>query len=162
MLNQLSELSSSVQQQEAKALEYKQLQEAAIKEKELVEASLKLLQEALMDGSKVQQEKEQQSKLQAERSRKKEIELQRKLERQAAEKSNAEQRYSTLADLLQAQLEAKTTQHIQALSEIRDLSNEFEQEKEQYLDTIRDSEKELKLYKQVFMCCIYNYILDCK
>jgi len=130
--------------------------EAALAENVAIEAQLKAMQEKLLVGGQVldkaaeQEEELRKAKVELEGRRQQEATLARELE-----EANImmEEQYASMAEELEAKTRKlkKVWHKLQgAQTEIRDLSEEFQKEREDMLDTIRELNKGLKL-KQLLL-----------
>ena len=143
-------------EQAKKAQEMKKMHEQHEQEKIILEQHLKLLQDALLDGGKKVESvnaekelKEREVQLIIERQKKKELALRKEIDKQQAVASSVEKKYTSLTEQLQNQLADMTLKWQQATVEIKDLTKEFEDDREGYLSTIRDLEREKSLHKQI-------------
>jgi hypothetical protein len=141
---------------EAQLSEQQVKHEKAVAEKSNLESQLQAMQEKLLMGGQVldkaarQEEELRKAQVELEERRRQEASLARELE-----EANVmiEEQYASMAEELEAKTRKlkKVWNKLQsAQSEIRDLSEEFQKEREDMLDTIRELNKTLKL-KQLLL-----------
>jgi len=115
---------------------------------------LKGMEEKMLVGSQVMEKAMQQeaelkkAELEVEERKRQEARAKEELENQMEEKLNLEEKYTSSEDQvakMTAKLEKLWTRHKDTQSEISDLQTEFQQEREDMLETIRDLRKEVKL-----------------
>lgn len=137
------------------ALEEKQKQreqEAQLQEKMLQQ--LKAMEEKMLVGSQVMEKAMQQEEdlrraaMEVEEKKREQQRMREELEQQQEEKLELEEKYSSTEEQVQkmtAKLEKLWNRHKQTQEEVQDLQQEFQTEREDMLDTIRDLRKEVKL-----------------
>ena len=141
---------------EAQLSEQQVKHEKAVAEKSNLESQLQAMQEKLLMGGQVldkaarQEEELRKAQVELEERRRQEASLARELE-----EANVmiEEQYASMAEELEAKTRKlkKVWNKLQsAQSEIKDLSEEFQKEREDMLDTIRELNKTLKL-KQLLL-----------
>jgi len=117
-------------------------------------SKLRQMEERMLVGSQVmekamQQEQElKRAEIEVEERKRQEIRMKEELEQQVEEKSALEDKYSSAEEQVQkmtAKLEKLWHRHKQTQGEIQDLQKEFQDEREDMLETIRDLRRELKL-----------------
>mmetsp|Transcript_68132 Transcript_68132/g.163501 ORF Transcript_68132/g.163501 Transcript_68132/m.163501 type:complete len:793 (-) Transcript_68132:202-2580(-) len=134
--------------------ERKRRREEEAQQQQVMLSRLNAMQEKMLVGSQVmekamQQEQElKRAEMEVEERRRQEQRMKEELEQQMEEKLTLEDKYSSAADQVQkmtAKLEKLWHRHKQTQQEIQDLQKEFQQEREDMLETIRDLRQELKL-----------------
>lgn len=141
---------------EAQLSEQQVKHEKAVAEKSNLESQLQAMQEKLLMGGQVldkaarQEEELRKAQVELEERRRQEASLARELE-----EANVmiEEQYASMAEELEAKtrkLKKVWNKYQSAQQEIRDLSEEFQKEREDMLDTIRELNKTLKL-KQLLL-----------
>merc|ERR1719464_253110 len=115
---------------------------------------LKAMEDKMLVGSQVmekamQQENElKKAEFEVEERKRQEQRMKEELEQQVEEKLNLEEKYQSAEEQVQkmtAKLEKLWHRHKQTQQEIQDLQKEFQLEREDMLETIRDLRKEVKL-----------------
>lgn len=115
---------------------------------------LKAMEEKMLQGNQVlevamQQEEElRKAEIQVDEKKRQEQRMKEELEAQVEEKLSLEEKYSTAEEQVSkmtAKLEKLWHRHKQTQQEIQDLQKEFQQERDDMLETIRDLRKEVKL-----------------
>ncbi|CAK9084695.1 Kinesin-like protein KIF3A (Microtubule plus end-directed kinesin motor 3A) [Durusdinium trenchii] len=101
--------------------------------------------------------------MEVEEKKREEQRMQEELEQQQEEKLELEEKYASTEEQVQkmtAKLEKLWHRHKQTQQEVQDLQHEFQSEREDMLDTIRDLRKEVKLlgYEQLVCLTIENFI----
>lgn len=121
---------------------------------QLMMQKLKAMEDKMLVGSQVmekamQQESElKKAEVLMQEKKRQEQRMQEELEQQAEEKINLEEKYSSAEEQVQkmtAKLEKLWNRHKQTQAEIQDLQKEFQDEREDMLETIRELRKEVKL-----------------
>mmetsp|Transcript_24471 Transcript_24471/g.56356 ORF Transcript_24471/g.56356 Transcript_24471/m.56356 type:complete len:796 (+) Transcript_24471:59-2446(+) len=134
--------------------ERKRRREEEAQQQQIMLQRLNAMQEKMLVGSQVmekamQQEQElKRAEMEVEERQREELRMKEELEQQVEEKLNLEEKYTSAAEQVQkmtAKLEKLWHRHKQTQQEIQDLQKEFQQEREDMLETIRDLRKELKL-----------------
>merc|ERR1719401_1840541 len=136
-------------------LEERRLKRAEEQEaNERMMAQLKQMEEKMLVGSQVmekamQQENElKRAQIEVDEKKRDEQRMKEELEKQIEEKMNLEQAYASTEEQVQkmtAKLEKLWNRHKQTQQEIQDLQAEFQTEREDMLETIRDLRKEVKM-----------------
>jgi len=115
---------------------------------------LRAMEEKMLVGSQVmekamQQEQElKRAEIEVQERKRQEARMKEELEHQVEEKLALEEKYSSVEDQVQkmtAKLEKLWHRHKQTQQEIQDLQREFQHEREDMLETIRELRKEVKL-----------------
>merc|ERR1719464_1560701 len=115
---------------------------------------LKAMEDKMLVGSQVmekamQQENElKKAEFEVEERKRQETRMKEELEQQVEEKLNLEEKYQSAEEQVQkmtTKLEKLWHRHKQTQQEIQDLQKEFQLEREDMLETIRDLRKEVKL-----------------
>lgn len=137
------------------ALQEKQrLREEEAQEHERMLAQLRAMEEKMIVGSQVMEKAMHQemelkrAEMEVEERKRQEQRMKEELEKQEAEKLNLEEKYSSAEDQVEkmtAKLEKLWNRHKSTQQEIQDLQNEFQSEREELLESIRDLRKEVKL-----------------
>ncbi|CAJ1360312.1 unnamed protein product [Effrenium voratum] len=149
------EMADQEKQQLLEALEEKRRQrdqEAQAQEKML--QNLKAMEEKMLVGSQVMEKAMQQeadlkrAAIEVEEKKRLEQRMQEELEEQEQEKLNLEEKYASTEEQvtkLTSKLEKLWDRHKQTQEEVEDLQQEFQTQREDMLETIRELRKEVKL-----------------
>jgi len=115
---------------------------------------LKAMEEKMVVGSQVmeqamhQENELRRAEIEVEERKREERRMKEELEQQMEEKMNLEEKYASTEEQVMkmtAKLEKLWNRHKQTQQEIQDLQQEFQTEREDMLETIRDLRKEVKL-----------------
>jgi len=148
-------LADQEKQQLLTDLEEKQRQreeEAQVQEKMLQQ--LRAMEEKMLVGSQVMEKAMMQEKelklaaMEVDEKKREEQRMKEELEQQVEEKLNLEEKYASTEEQVQkmtAKLEKLWNRHKSTQQEVQDLQHEFQAEREDMLETIRDLRKEVKL-----------------
>lgn len=149
------DMAEQEKQQLLEALEEKRRQrEQEAQQQEKMLQQLKAMEEKMLVGSQVMEKAMQQeadlrrAAMEVEEKKREEQRMQEELEQQQEEKLELEEKYASTEEQVQkmtAKLEKLWHRHKQTQQEVQDLQHEFQSEREDMLDTIRDLRKEVKL-----------------
>jgi len=149
------EMADQEKQQLLEALEEKQRQrEEKAQQQEKMLQQLKAMEEKMLVGSQVMEKAMAQeadlkkAAMEVEEKKRLEQRMQEELEQQQEEKLNLEEKYASTEEQVQkmtAKLEKLWNRHKQTQQEVQDLQHEFQTEREDMLETIRELRKEVKL-----------------
>ncbi|CAE8677256.1 unnamed protein product, partial [Polarella glacialis] len=138
--------------EDLKARQTMREEEALVQEKMLQQ--LKAMEEKMLVGSQVmekamiQEQELKRAEMEVEDRKREEARMKEELEQQVEEKLNLEEKYLSAEEQVQkmtAKLEKLWHRHKSTQQEIQDLQHEFQSEREDMLETIRDLRKEVKL-----------------
>jgi len=149
------EMADQEKQQLLEALEEKQRsREEKAQQQEKMLQQLKAMEEKMLVGSQVMEKAMQQeadlrkAAVEVEEKKRLEQRMQEELEQQQEDKLNLEEKYASTEEQVQkmtAKLEKLWNRHKQTQQEVQDLQHEFQTEREDMLETIRELRKEVKL-----------------
>eukprot|EP00913_Durusdinium_trenchii_P014260 g13378.t1 len=147
-------LQMQVEQERAEVEEQLNLERQAIEAQKDPLMSSHAMEEKMLVGSQVMEKAMQQeadlrrAAMEVEEKKREEQRMQEELEQQQEEKLELEEKYASTEEQVQkmtAKLEKLWHRHKQTQQEVQDLQHEFQSEREDMLDTIRDLRKEVKL-----------------
>jgi len=141
------QLLTDLEQKQRQREEEAQVQEKMLQQLQAMEAKM-LVGSQVMEKAMLQEKELKLAAMEVDEKKREEQRMKEELEQQVEEKLNLEDKYSSTEEQVQkmtAKLEKLWNRHKSTQQEVQDLQDEFQAEREDMLETIRDLRKEVKL-----------------